>query len=108
MGDDDWSRPPQEGGEQVIGMWLNGDAIPEPDKRGHRIVGDSFLVMFNAHHEPIAFTLPPEEYGEQWVYAINTAAAAPGEGALPPESQITVESRSVVVLRCPRSGGHPG
>ena len=29
-----------------------------PDAHGQRIVDDSFLLLFNAHHEDVAFTLP--------------------------------------------------
>jgi glycogen operon protein len=32
--------------------------IPNPDARGERILDDSFHLIFNAHHEPLAFTLP--------------------------------------------------
>ena len=39
-------------------VYLNGDAIAEPDSRGQRIVDDSFILCFNAHHESIEFTLP--------------------------------------------------
>ncbi len=38
---------------RTVTMFLNGDAITEPDRRGQRIVDDSFLVLFNAHHEPL-------------------------------------------------------
>ena len=34
--------------------FLNGDAIPEPDQMGRRITDDHFLLMFNAHSEPIS------------------------------------------------------
>ncbi|HEU5143556.1 MAG TPA: glycogen debranching protein GlgX [Dermatophilaceae bacterium] len=95
------------GQARSVMVFLNGAAIPEPDKRGHGIVGDSFLVLFNGHHESLAFTLPGEEYGHEWVQAINTAAPSTEEGALAPESQIKVESRSVVVLRCAREVAQP-
>ena len=55
-------------------VFLNGAAIPEPDTRGQRIVDDSFLVLFNGHHEPLRFTLPDEEYGDSWLADIDTAA----------------------------------
>ena len=32
-------------------VFLNGDAITEPGPRGERIRDDSFLLLFNAHHE---------------------------------------------------------
>ena len=42
-------------------VYLNGQGIPDLDARGRRVRDDSFLMCFNAHHEPIEFTLPPAE-----------------------------------------------
>ena len=39
-------------------MRLAGDLIGEVDERGEPIVGDTLLMLLNAHHEPIPFTLP--------------------------------------------------
>ena len=122
LGDIAWFTPSGEhmderawanGLAKSVMVFLNGRAIPEPDRRGHPIVGDSFLVVFNAHHEEMTFTLPPEEYGEQWVRTIDTAAGAEnGNGPLLPEWKIPVEGRSVLVLRCPlepeETGSVPG
>ncbi|HKX65809.1 MAG TPA: glycogen debranching protein GlgX [Intrasporangium sp.] len=83
-------------------VFLNGSAIPEPDPRGERTLGDSFLVMFNAHHEPISFTLPDEEYGRLWIPEVDTAAREIDAEELEPGWQIQVDARSIVVLRSPR------
>ncbi|MEW6475492.1 MAG: glycogen debranching protein GlgX [Actinomycetota bacterium] len=47
MRDDDW----RAGFAKAVGVFLNGEEIPDPDPRGRRIVDDSFLVLFNAHLE---------------------------------------------------------
>ena len=54
-GDDpgDWNS-----GIKSVAVFLNGEAIPEPDKRGERIVDDSFLMCFNAHAYPVEFITP--------------------------------------------------
>ncbi|MDV3220819.1 glycogen debranching protein GlgX [Intrasporangium sp.] len=83
-------------------VFLNGLAIPEPDRRGERIVGDSFLVMFNAHSESITFTLPGEEYGRVWIPEVDTAAREISAEDLEPGWQVEVDARSIVVLRNPR------
>ena len=57
-----------------MGMFLNGDAISEPDPRGTRVRDDSFLLLFNAHYDDTVFTLPPKKYGELWEVALDTAA----------------------------------
>ncbi|MFD1936399.1 MULTISPECIES: glycogen debranching protein GlgX [Nonomuraea] len=55
-----------------LAVYLNGKAITEPDRRGRPIVDDSFLVLFNAHHDTIRFTIP-KDYGEMWLTEIDTA-----------------------------------
>ena len=40
---------------------------PDRDMRGQRITDDSFILCFNAHHEPIEFTLPPEEFSANMI-----------------------------------------
>ena len=103
-------------------VFLNGDAIPAPDRRGQKVRDDCFLVVFNAGDEPITFTLPEEEYGAEWYIEVDTAmqpqpathagsvAADPTTAAssmveasavLMPETEFVVASRSIVVLRSP-------
>jgi isoamylase len=69
MDDQDWDT----GFARSVAVFLNGQAIPTPGRRGERIVDDSFLVVFNAHHGELAFTMPPEEYGAGWVRVLDTA-----------------------------------
>ncbi len=91
-------------------VFLNGEAIPEPDRRGLPVVDDSFLVAFNAHYEPIEFTIPDEVYGNGWQMVLDTSDDQVGLVAgfeevppLLPGLEFTVTGRSVVVLRRPRS-----
>ena len=37
------------------------------------IVDDSFLLLINAHHQQVTFTLPDESYGRTWEVVIDTA-----------------------------------
>ncbi|GAA5032264.1 glycogen debranching protein GlgX [Terrabacter aeriphilus] len=91
-----------DGRAKSLMVFLNGSAIPEPDPRGQQILGDSFLVMFNAHDDALTFTLPDDEWGAQWVPVIDTALALVESTPLEPTWQIQVQPRSIVVLRCPR------
>ena len=43
---------------RCLGVYLGGDALDEIDERGRAVVDDSFIVLFNAHHDPIPFVLP--------------------------------------------------
>jgi glycogen operon protein len=96
MDDDDW----ESGFAKSVTVFLNGEAIPEPDPRGERIVDDSFFLLFNAHFEPIEFSLPQGEYGESFEVVIDTAAPLPLEDRrAKPGTPFGVEARSVVVLK---------
>ncbi|GAA1261750.1 glycogen debranching protein GlgX [Sphaerisporangium rubeum] len=95
MTDADWHN----GYAKSLCVFLNGEAITEPDRRGRRIVDDSFLLMFNAHHETIRYTLP-KVYGDLWVPEIDTAAPiAVDTEVYRAGEQVPVAGRSVRVLR---------
>jgi glycogen operon protein len=68
MSEDDWKA----GFAKSLGVFLNGQAIPTPDERGERVVDDSFYVMFNAHHEPLTFRLPADDWGLRWTRVLDT------------------------------------
>ncbi|HEX6920854.1 MAG TPA: glycogen debranching protein GlgX [Actinomycetes bacterium] len=96
MTDSDW----QVGFARSLAVFLNGEAIAEPDARGERIVDDSFLLLFNAHHEDMAFTVPREIYGERWETVVDTAAPVVVDRATAKAGEpVTVEARSILVLR---------
>jgi glycogen operon protein len=42
-----------------LGVYLEGSALDEVDARGRPVQDESFLVLFNAHHEVVPFRLPP-------------------------------------------------
>jgi isoamylase len=95
MTERDW----REGVAKTLGIFLNGEAIPDLDSRGERLVDDSFLVLFNAHHEPATFVMPEERFGERWVKMLDTADALDEGTQLKAGDSLAVESRSLVLLR---------
>jgi len=101
MTEDDW----RSAAAKALAVYLNGEAISEPDPRGERISDDRFLLLFNAHAEPVTFTLPEARFGPEWEIMADTAGAhiTAIHGDLPPltaKSEFEVRSRSVVVLCC--------
>jgi glycogen operon protein len=98
MSESDWTNAQA----RLMGVWLNGSAIPEPDHRGRRIVDDDFLVLFNAGADTAAFVLPAQAWGERWLIEVDTAALSVDPGWHAAGSSLDVEGRSVVVLRSPR------
>ncbi|MDQ1288342.1 MAG: isoamylase [Actinomycetota bacterium] len=101
MTDEDWTN----GFARAVAVFLNGDALVAPDKRGQRVLDDSFLLVFNAHYESIEFTVPPKEYGPWWSVLIDTADDAGGSSdtgdTFAPGDQVPVAARSLIVLRRP-------
>lgn len=98
MSDEDWDA----GFGKAVAVYLNGHGIPDLDPRGRRVTDDSFIMCFNAHHEPLEFTLPPKEFGVAWQPVVDTAAG-PGELAdaevVKAGGPIRVDARAIVVLQ---------
>ncbi|GGT65494.1 glycogen debranching protein GlgX [Actinomadura citrea] len=97
MTDQDWNV----GFAKSLGVFLNGDAITEPDPRGRRVRDDSFLLLVNAGSEPVEFTLPGAEYGERWEFALDTAepGAVGDRPRLKARDVVPVGDRALLVLR---------
>jgi isoamylase len=95
MSDRDWAS----GFAQCLGMVLPGDQITEVDEHGERIVGDSFAMLFNAHHEPIAFRLGARQRDVRWKRVLDTAAADAPQRTFKHMSEFPLQARSLAVLR---------
>ena len=68
MSEEDWDK-----GLLTLGIRLAGDAIEEMDDLGNSIVDDSFLLLLNAYHEAVPFTLPAHKKGVAWEWVFDTA-----------------------------------
>jgi isoamylase len=97
MADDAWTGDHA----RAVAVFLNGDAIPEPDMRGQDITDDSFLVLFNAQPDATTFTLPDAEYGKEWTAVLDTdTQVEPGTKVYAGED-LALAQRSMVVLTRP-------
>jgi glycogen operon protein len=101
MGDQDWA----EGGwMRTLGMYLPGDAAEIRDAEGTPVEDHDFLLVLNAHHEPVDFKLA-EEVAEDdgWAIVFDTNRPDLKEDTIALENpSVTMEGRSLVVLRRPR------
>jgi glycogen operon protein len=90
-----------EHGEAVLGMFLNGDAIPTPGLHGERITDDSFVLLFNAHGEARDFVLPPRRMGSRWALELCTEdpEAEPRSREYAARERIALPDRSITILR---------
>jgi len=98
------------GVEMTAAMWDNGwvrsfgvrwagDLIPGTDERGRVLFGDTLLLLFNAHHEPIPFRLPRLREGQVWGFLFDTS-----DPTQPPRDEVAqkvygLQPRSMAVLR---------
>ena len=101
MHDSDW----HDADKKSVAVFLNGERILEPDKRGQTLLDDSFLIIFNASHLEREFTVPPEEYGTWWSVLLDTADdgtwASDSGDTFGPGDVVAVSPRSTLVLRRP-------
>ncbi|MFC7620977.1 glycogen debranching protein GlgX [Microlunatus sp. GCM10028923] len=106
MDDADWNA----GFARSLMVFLNGDAIPEPDTMGRPVTDDRFLLLFNAHSEPMDFVLPGAEYGSEWTVRLDSSSGLAEPDAAPvwpTGSTHPVEAHSVVVLSSPLEAEPP-
>jgi isoamylase len=95
MSDRDWSS----GFARCLGMVLPGDQIAEVGEHGERIVGDSFAILFNAHHEPISFRLGTRQRNVRWTCVLDTATPAAPQRTFEHMSEFPLQARCLAVLR---------
>jgi isoamylase len=98
MTDEDWGS----GYAKSLAFYLNGHGIRGTDERGEEVVDDHFYLAFNASHEPIDFCLPSDDYAQGWTTVLDTAEMDEVEPVeVKPGGIVTVQGRSIVVLRGP-------
>jgi isoamylase len=113
MSEQDW----ESGFGRSIMVFLNGDGIPDLDRRGEPVRDNSFLLCFNAHDGDINMHLPNGDYGSVWTVVVDThtgevfSAAgnafvgvvagdqSGGVRAVTAGEPLTVPARSLIVLQ---------
>jgi glycogen operon protein len=107
MTDHEWTA----GHARALTVFLNGEGIPEPDRRGRPVRDDSFLLMVNPTPAPSSFTVPGLEYGTTWTDYLDTADPTTGiivaAGGIPasaprygPRDVISLVAHSLRLLIC--------
>ncbi|MDY0043070.1 MAG: glycogen debranching protein GlgX [Syntrophales bacterium] len=96
MAEEDWGQ----GYAKSLGVFLNGETIPNPYPRGEPVTDNNFYMIFNAHDEALKFILPGSEWGELWLKQLDTQEGwIEDEQLFKARDQITIEAFSLVVLR---------
>ena len=99
----------RDSGVQCVGMFLSGHGLEDTDERGQPIRDDNFLVLLNAHHEDIGFTLPPLRSNSAWLVWSDTTqngGLRPG-GTHPAGAVYPLQARSLAILLEPHSNDEP-
>ncbi|HEX8913733.1 MAG TPA: glycogen debranching protein GlgX [Humisphaera sp.] len=95
MNDGAWQSPHV----RTLGMRLAGDVIGEIGERGEPIVGDTLLLLINAHWEEVPFTLPAARQEHQWETLVDTRDPEAPMRVLRPGEQFPLYGRSLALLR---------
>ncbi|MBA3544287.1 MAG: hypothetical protein H0T83_07605 [Chthoniobacterales bacterium] len=97
MSDDEWNSP----FVRCLGMLLSGDTIDVQSFEGEPIRDDTFLLVINAHHEPLQFVLPGQK-AVTWQLLLDTASED-GFCRQPQDSQsgdeMEIKNRSTILLK---------
>jgi glycogen operon protein len=88
MTPEDWLNPHA----RCVGALFMAAGLDERDQTGKRIVDDDFLLIVNAHYEPIEFQLP--EHG--WRAVVDTGGSARGDPHR--DGRFVSDARSLALL----------
>ena len=89
MSSDDWQDPSM----RTLAVALDGRQMADTDGDTS---GDRFLLLLNAYHEPVKFTIPP---GRASWDAVLTTGGPDDTPRITPKGTITLDARSLLLLR---------
>ena len=72
MTDEEWNQS----FARCLGVFLHGGGLTERDERGRPVQDDDLLLLLNAHHDEVPFTLPGEAASA--LNALTDTSAADG------------------------------
>ena len=86
---------------RCLGVYLAGAAIERSDGRGRPVKDNNFLLLFNAHHEAIPFTMPAFLSDKSWWTELDTAVDENPfqQRRFTSSVQYPLQGRSIVLLR---------
>jgi len=78
-------------------MLLNGATLDEVNVVGEPITDDSFLLLFNPHHEAVRFLLPKPAEGKVWEVCFDTKNVMAAKRGAPVRRFYNLIDRSMAV-----------
>jgi isoamylase len=94
MTDEAWNAP----FVRSLGVLMVGDALEDVDERGRQVVGDTVLLLLNAHYEEVPFVLPKVDEGKSWLRVIDTIDAKAPEKRLDGGARYPLQGRTVALF----------
>ena len=94
---EDWQNPRI----RTLAVALDGRQITDTDGD---TTGDRFLLLLNAHHEPVKFTIPP---GPSAWDAVLTTGGPDDTPRITAKGTITLVARSLLLLQNARAHRRP-
>jgi isoamylase len=108
MTDEEWNQS----WIRTFGIQLAGGALDVLDEFGNPVIDDSLLLLFNAHHEPVPFTVPivpaarpsasmdssPSDEQEGWYMLIDTANPCSEPRTIEAGKPFELQGQSLVLL----------
>ncbi len=96
MGAEEW----QEGDAHCLGLYLAGTELTELDAQGRPVKDEDFLLLLNAFHDSVPFTLPSlADDKSSWELLLDTAQDDGAiKGARQSGERYLLQGRSLVLL----------
>ena len=96
MDDQEWNQEHA----RTLGLFLSGSAVDEIDERGQLITDENFVLLMNAHHEEVPFSLPSVASGMIWITLIDSSCESARSPSTAHDAMTTypLQPRSMVVL----------
>ncbi len=95
MSDEAWDA----GFIKCLGVRLAGDIINDVDERGEPVVGDTLMLLMNAHWEEIPFRLPETNVEHVWEAMLDTSDSELPLRVCRGGEQYPLQGRSLALLR---------
>jgi glycogen operon protein len=97
MNEQDW----KSGFAKCVGMLISGSTNDVRDSKGESVRDDTFLVLFNAHYEPLTFILPGREE-IRWELVVDTnneRGFVKSQKVIPAGDEVELVDRSLCLLK---------
>jgi glycogen operon protein len=97
MNEQDWKN----GFAKCLGMLISGSTNDVRDSKGESIRDDTFILLFNAHYEPLTFILPGREE-IRWELLVDTSnerGFVKPQKVIPAGDEVELVDRSFCLLK---------